>query len=527
MVVACKRRPHLSRPNRVMDQTRALDTAIDDLPTARALIASLQDQLNKSQREIATLRHQLDVLCQRLFGKKSERVDPRQLQLALEQLANEPGPITEPIEMDSGETPVRGHARRRPMGRRPLPGHLPRRRVEVDIADSDKHCACGEPRTRIGEDVSEKLEYEPASFIIVETIRPKYACPHCHEGVMQAPAPPQAVEKSLAGEGLLAHVVVSKYVDHLPLHRLEGIFARERIDLPRSTLCGWVADVATALAPIGEQLRREIVAADYLQTDDTTITVLNERGGSFTGRLWTYLEPLGRQVYFDATRTHERDGPAAWLADFRGALQADAYSGYDGLYQTGHVREIGCWAHARRRFVEAFTIDTAAALMIALIQQLYEVERAAADLEPQARLALRQAHSVPLLGKIDAERQALARTVLPKSPLGDAVRYLTNQWMALQRFVQDGRVAIDNNRAENQLRIVAVGRKNWLFAGSFEGARRAALLYSLVQSCKLADVAPFAYLKDVLLRLATHPHRQIDQLTPQRWAQTFGPQASA
>jgi transposase len=380
-------------------------------------------------------------------------------------------------------------------------------------------------RTRIGEDVSEKLEYEPASFVVIETVRPKYACPHCHEGVVAAPVPPQAVEKSLAGEGLLAHVVVSKYVDHLPLHRLEGIFAREGIDLPRSTLCGWVADVATALTPIAEQLRREVTAADYLQTDDTTITVLDERGGSFKGRVWTYLDPLRNQVVFDATMTHERDGPAAFLAEFRGTLQADAYSGYDALYQSGRIVEIGCWAHARRRFLEAFMIDTSAALMVALIQQLYQVEHAAADLDPGSRRALRQEQSMPLLAKIDAERQALAGTVLPKSPLG--VRYLTNQWAALQRFVEDGRLAIDNNRAENQLRLVAVGRKNWLFAGSFEGARRAALLYSLVQSCKLVDVPPFDYLKDVLVRLATHPQRLLRELTPNRWAETFRHRAAS
>jgi transposase len=508
-----------------MDQPRALDAAIDDLPTARALITALQEQLTRSQREIAALRHELDILCQRLFGKKSERVDPRQLKLALEQLANERGPVTEPVEMDSGETPVRGQTRRRPTGRRPLPAHLPRRRVEIDIADAEKQCACGHRRTRIGEDVSEKLEYEPASFVVIETVRPKYACPECHEGVVEAPAPLQAVEKSLAGEGLLAHVVVSKYVDHLPLHRLEGIFARQGIELPRSTLCGWVADVATALTPIGDQLRREIVAADYLQTDDTSITVLDERGGSFKGRIWTYLDPLTKQVVFDATPTHERDGPAAFLADFRGKLQADAYSGYDGLYHSGRVLEIGCWAHARRRFVEAFMTDTSAALMIALIQQLYQVEHDAADLDPEGRWALRQEQSLVLLAKIDAERQALARIVLPKSPVGEAVRYLTNQWAALQRYADDGRLAIDNNRAENQLRLVAVGRKNWLFAGSFQGARRAALLYSLVQSCKLMNVPPFAYLKDVLRRVPTHPHRLIDQLTPRGWVKTFGPAA--
>jgi transposase len=398
--------------------------------------------------------------------------------------------------------------------------------VEIDVTDADKQCACGHAKTRIGESIAEKLEYEPASFVVIETMRAKYACPHCHDGVVEAPAPPQAIEKSLAGEGLLAHVVVSKYVDHLPLYRLEQIFARERIDLSRTTLCDWVAGVAMALAPIGEQLRREIVGTSYLQTDDTSVTVLDERGGSYKGRLWTYLDPIGRQVVFDATRTHERDGPDQFLADFRGKLQADAYRGYDALYQSGRVLEIGGMAHARRRFVEAFMTDTTPARMIALIQQLYDVERATAELTPEERQARRQEQSVPLLIHIDAERTRLAPMVLPKSPVGDALRYLTNQWAALQRFVEDGRLAIDNNRAENQLRIVAVGRKNWLFAGSFEGARRAALLNSLVQSCKLIDVPPFAYLKDVLLRVATHPQRLIHQLTPQGWAATFGPRAA-
>jgi transposase len=511
----------------VSDPIRTPAPDVEDLSSARALIATLHDQLTKIQRENATLRHQLDVLCQRLFGKKSERVDARQLQLALEQLANEPGAVTEPMEMDAGDTPVRGHTRRHPSGRRPLPAHLPRQRVEIDVPEHDKQCACGHAKTRIGESVAEKLEYHPASFIVIETVRAKYACRRCHDGVIEAPAPPQAIEKALAGEGLLAHIVVSKYVDHLPLYRLEQIFAREKIDLSRTTLCDWVAAVATALAPIGEQLRREIVATDYLQTDDTSITVLDERGGSYKGRLWTYLDPIGRQVAFDATPTHERDGPERFLADFCGKLQADAYRGYDALYASGRVVEIGCMAHARRRFVEAFMSDTTPARMIALIQQLYDVEGAAAELTSEARRTWRQEHSVPLLAQIDAERARLAAIVLPKSPVGDGLRYLANQWDALQRFVDDGRLAIDNNRAENQLRIVALGRKNWLFAGSFEGARRAALLYSLVQSCKLAQVPPFIYLKDVLLRVATHPQRLIHQLTPKGWAATFWPRAAA
>lgn len=502
-------------------------SSITDLERARALIATLQTELAKAHRETAQLRHQLDVLCRRLFGKKSEKVDPRQLQLALEQLANEPGPVTEPIEMDSGETPVRGHTRRRRHGRQPLPTDLPRQTTMVDIPDADKVCACGTRKVVIGTTDTEKLDYVPASFCILQTSRLKYACPACHDGVVEAPAPPQAVEKSLAAEGLLAHVVVSKYADHLPLHRLEAIFARHGVTLARSTLCDWVADVATALAPIGEQLRREVTASRYLQTDDTPVTVLGTNRGSFKGRLWTYLDPLGEQVVFDATATHERAGPETFLASFSGYLQADAYTGYDTLFRSGRITEVACWAHARRRFVEALETDVAAAPVVAVIQQLYQVERGASDATPAARRAARETDSRPLLARLDALRQQLATTALPKSPLGDALRYLDRQWLALQRFLEDGELLIDNNNAERQLRTVAVGRKNWLFAGSMEGAHRATLLYSLTQSCRLAGMPPFPYLRDVLLRVATHPHRAISELTPKAWAVLFGARAVA
>jgi transposase len=502
------------------------DLAVSDLDTARAVIATLQEQLARSQRDNAALRHQLDVLCRRLFGKRSEKVDPSQLRLALEQLANESGPASDPVEMDSGESPVRGHTRRASTGRRPFPPDLPREVTLVDLAAADKVCGCGGTKVQIGAATSEKLEYVPASFFIRETARLKYACPQCHAGVTEAPAPPQAVEKSLAGEGLLAHVVVSKYADHLPLHRLEGMFARHGVHLARSTLCGWVAEVAAALAPIGDQLRREILATDYVQTDDTPVTILQDRGGPLKGRLWTYLDPIGRQVVFDATATHAREGPAAVLAPFTGWLQADAYAGYDALYRTGRIVEVGCWAHARRRFVEALDTDPSAALIVALVQRLYQVEREATDTTPADRQARRQTQSVPILAQIDEARQRLAATTLPKAPLGDALRYLGNQWGALQRYVADGRLQIDNNNAERELRAVGIGRKNWLFAGSLAGAERAALLYSLVQSCRLHRVPPFLYLRDVLLRVATHPQAQIAQLTPKGWAETFGPPRS-
>ena len=255
-----------------MDTLRPLPD-VTDLETARALIATLHAELTQAQHENARLRHQLDVLCRRLFGKKAERVDPRQLQLALEQLANEPGAVTEPIEMDSGETSVRGHARRRPHGRQVLPADLPRETITIDIPEAAKTCPCGTRKTVIGTIDSEELDYVPASFGILQTSRLKSACAACHEGVVEAPAPVQAVEKSLASEGLLAHVVVSKYADHLLLHRLAGIFAHHGVTLALSTLYDWVADVATALAPLGAQFRREITASAYLHTDDCAASI--------------------------------------------------------------------------------------------------------------------------------------------------------------------------------------------------------------------------------------------------------------
>lgn len=295
--------------------------------------------------------------------------------------------------------------------------------------------------------------------------------------------------------------------------RLEGIFARHGVDLSRTTLCGWVADVAAALAPIGEQLRREVTAATNCRQTTRRRRCWTSVAASKTGSGRISIRSA-RKSSSTRRRPNERDGPDAFLARFRGYLQADAYTGYDGLYASGRIVEVGCFAHARRRFVDALTTDPQAATVVAVLQQLYQVERAGVDLDPEARRALRQAQSVPLLARLETIRRALAQTVLPKSPLGDALRYLANQWTALQRIVEDGRLAIDDNRAENQLRVIAVGRKNWLFAGSFEGARRAALLYSLVQSCRLIGVRPFDYLKDVLLRVATRPHRRLAELTP-------------
>lgn len=487
-----------------------------DLASAHQLITSLQG-------EITYLRHKLDSLCRKLFGKKSEKVSPDQLALAFEQLENETSAPSEPVETDSGESPTKDR-RRKPTGRRRIPADLPRQVVVNEPAEHEKHCdSCDVAKEKIGEDVSEKLDYEPASVFVRRTITPKYACPSCHSGVTTSPSVPQAVEKGLAAEGLLAYVAVSKYQDHLPLFRLERILGRHGVDISRSTLCDWVADVAGALEPIYRHLRTAIIKCDYLQTDDTPVTVLTEDKGSIKGRLWTYLDPLGRRVVFEATRTHERDGPQAFLVGFKGYLQADAYTGYDALYRDGTVVEVGCWAHARRRFIEAMETDPNAATMLVLIKRLFKIDEETAEMEPEERLRARREAATPVLAEIDRIRGELSKRALPKSPLGEALRYLRNQRQALGRFLEDPRLKLDNNGAERQLRSVAVGRKNWMFAGSMNGAHRAAILYTLVNCCSLAGVDPFLYLRDVLVRVATHPMSEIERLTPMVWKEALSP----
>ena len=493
----------------------------EDLAAAHQLIGKLRADLERSLHENKWLRHRLDVLSRRLFGKKAEQLTPGQLVLAYEQLENETGKADEPVETDSGEGPAIEKARPR-RGRRAIPKNIRRVDVVVDLPDSEKTCAtCGIERERIGEDVSEKYDYIPAELVCRVTRRQKYGQCKCSPGVVTAPAPPQAVEKGLAAEGLLAHIATSKYVDHQPLYRLEKIFARHGADISRKTLGDWIAECAEALAPIYEHLGRTIVTADYLQTDDTPITILQDDGGSRTGRLWVYVDPIGKRVFFDATATREREGPERVLKDFKGYLQADAYSAYDALYRTGQIVEIGCWAHVRRKFFDTREEDPEALKVLALIQRLYAVEREGAAMEVEERRLLRQEKAAPVLAEIDRVREELARTALPKSGLGEALRYLHNQREALGRYLLDGRLKPDNNGAENQLRVVAVGRKNWLFAGSQEGARRAAVLYTLAQGCKLAGIDPFRYFKDVLLRVATHPSSRIDELTPAGWAEAF------
>jgi transposase len=428
----------------------------------------------------------------------------------------------------------------RPHGRRPLPADLPRCRVEHPVDPKDLACACGACRRRIGQEVSEQLEYAPAGLFVIQHVRPKYACPACEQGVVIADKPPQPIERGLPGPGLIAHVIVGKYADHLPLYRLEGMLARHGVDLDRSTLGGWVAFAADLLMPLVVFMAALVRGSKVINTDDTPVPVLDRAAGAGgktrQGRLWVYHgDDAHPYVVFDYTPDRCAKGPAAWLAGYNGFLQADAYSGYDGIYAGeagGQVVEVGCWAHARRKFYEARGSDPVPAHeALAFVRQLYAAEdeagklaarlpAAAPDARERAasiRLALRQAKALPVLDAMHAWLLDRQGTALPKSPLGVAIGYSLNNWDALKRYAADGDLAIDNNVSERAMKHVAVGRKNWLFAGGDEGGRRAAAMYSLVATCRRHGIDPWAYLHDVLARIASTPMSQLGQFLPDRW----------
>ena len=409
-------------------------------------------------------------------------------------------------------------------GRVPLPAHLPRERIEHHPPKEELICSCcGQAKQIMGEEITEELDYVPASFVVRQHVRFKYVCKHCQEGVVIADLPPRPIEKGRPGTGLLAHVLTSKYADHLPLNRQQGIFRRHEVDIHRSTMCDWVRDCAHLLSPIVHYLKQLILLSKVINTDDTPVPVLDDsRTQTRKGYLWVYIGDRCIAV-FDYTPTHSRDGPVAFLGDYGGYVQADAYKGYDAFFAMGRATEVGCWAHARRGFYDAITTDPRYAHeMLALIGKLYDVERQAKEneLDVPAVKELRQEHSKPVLDAIHTCLNDWSIELLPKSPIGQAVSYARAQWEALNRYLDDGDLEIDNNLSERVLRTVAIGRKNWLFAGSDEGAKRAAVIYSLIATCKLCRIDPFAYLRDVLDRVSTHPARRIAELIPSRWAQT-------
>jgi transposase len=502
----------------------------DDLESAHRLIRELLATLREQTHLNANLQHQLEQLLRRLYGRKSEKLDPGQLLLFAQEVVDAGGPAIQPEPVPeptpAAKPPARGH------GRKPLPASLPRRTVVHDVPLEERPCPdCGEVRRPFGEEVREQLEYVPASMIVLRHVRPKYACKACQGHVAVAARLPDPIEKGLPGPGLMAHVAVSKYADHLPLYRQEGIFKRAGVELSRSTMCDWMAAAAGLLAPVVKAMFTRVLMSDVVQTDDTPVKVQDHDGkGIKTGRLWVHIGDHNHHfTVYDYTPDHTAAGPGRIFKGYEGYLQADACSVYDALFKDGTIVEVGCWMHARRKFHEARTSDPARShVVLAWVVGLYEVEEDAKlarkkhpDWDDVAwhahRYDLRLQRSRPILEAIRAWLVAEQPKVLPKSPIGEAISYALNHWNALIRPLEAGFLEIDNGASERAMKPVALGRKNWLFAGSDEGGKTAATLMSLCTTCKDLGIDPFAYLRDVLDRVSTHPNRRIEELLPDRW----------
>lgn len=501
----------------------------DDAARLATEHAQLQAEAARLADENRLLRQKVDDLARQLFGKSAEKVTGAEIAAAVEQSREPPAPPPPPFvdeAMDVEENnnnnnpapkrPRKGHGRRR------LPAALPRTRVPHELSPEERRCpCCGDERRPFGEDVTEVVEYVPASFRIIEHVRTKYSCARCQGEVVCAPMPQLPITKGRPGPGTLAYVVTAKYCDHLPLHRLERIIWRDGLDVRRSTLCDWVRETAWLLAPIAREVERAVKAAAVVGVDATGIRVRDKTapGGIHKGHMWAYRGEPG-DVAFVYAPTKSGDGPVGFLGDYHGFLLADAANSYDQLYEGGKIVECGCWAHARRRWYKAKdAFPKEAGWALAAIRRLYEIEAEAKakNLDPERRLALRRERTAPIIAGFFEWLRPLRPSVVPKTLLADAVGYAVNQEAALRRFLEDGRIAADNNAVERALRQIAVGRRAWLFAGSENGAKDGATLYTLVVSCRDLGLDPFEYLRDVLERLATHPEKRIAELTPRGW----------
>jgi transposase len=509
-------------PRECHDLLQRFAQQIEDLQAALDQAAQIHDQAAKEHKQVVDdLRRQIELLRRYVFGPRRERLIEAPGQghfFDLDAVPSAPLP-PEPPATDHGALP----RKRKP--RKPDYDQLPQIRIEHDVPEADKICAhCGEPKACIGQDEARVLEFIPAHFEMHVHVLPKYACSHCRDGVVSPETPPRPISGCIAGAGLLAQVIVSKFSDHLPLYRFEDISTRHGLYLSRSTLCDWVRNVADLLRPLYELQKELVRKGSVIWTDDTSVTVLGgEKGGSHKGQFWVYIGPAAFPYdVYDFTENRKRDGPAHFLANYAGYLQADAFSGYDGIFtgSGGKVLEVACWAHARRKFFDARSSSPAeASLILEMIRRLYGVEDRARPLDDDARRALRQAEAAPILGRLREELDRLSMRLLPKSALAQAVTYALNQWRALCRYTDDGRLTIDNNISERRLRDQAIGRKNWLFLGNDEAGSRATVLCTIIAGAKRHRLEPLAYLRDVILQLSVDASPDfLERLLPERWA---------
>lgn len=486
-----------------------------DAETLKTLVQNQATALTKLQQEHEQLMFAYQKLLKDRYGPKSEKLAAGQL--ALFELCEE-GPSAEPPIVE--EPPEPESKRRRGGGRRKLPESLPREVIEYDLTAEEKCCReCGEMRERIGSETSEQLEFVPATLKVLEHVRFKYACRNCQEQVETAPKPAKPLEKGLPGPGLLAAIGNGKFGEHLPLYRLEDILARHGVEIHRGTQCRWLAHTAELLTPIYDLMIQRILRSRVVHTDDTPVSVLDPSlPKTRTGRFWVYIGDADHPyTVYAYTPSRKRDGPQEFLKDYEGDLVADAFAGYDGIYATQNVKQVLCWAHARRKFHDAQNVQALESqVALAFIARLYQIEREAENVRPEdfstnpdarsqwyeQRLELRQSRSRPILDQFHDWLEDTKRHVLPKSPVGEAIRYVLPRWESFTRYLKAGRLPIDNNLAERSLRPVAIGRKNWLFLGNDPAGKTAAIWMSLLASAKAREVEPWKYLRDLIDHLS-------------------------
>jgi transposase len=497
------------------EEIRRLESELD---AQRQALSEQAEELDTRREHIEHLRLMVEKFRHIIFGKKSEKLVLKLEQLEFELEEDE----TTQAEAEALDERVSPRKEAKPRSeRKPLPEHLKREEV-MHKPNTDCCPDCGGGLRHFGDDVSEQLEYVPESFKVIRHVRPKFACTGC-DRVVEAPAPSRPIERGLAAPSLLAHVIVSKYADHLPLFRQSEIYARQGVEISRSTMAGWVGAASDLLGPLVDAIGKHVFAGRKLHADDTPMPVLAPGNGKTrTGRLWTYVRddrPASEQaapaVWFAYSEDRRGEHPRQHLKNFAGALQADAYAGFHHLYGN-HIYEAACWAHARRKFHDIHLAHASPTTTEALarIGALYAIEDEVRGKPVDLRLSVRQARARPLLDDLRKWMEKALRSLSSKSETAAAIRYAISRWRALTRYTDDGLLEIDNSAAERALRAVALGRKNFLFAGSDHGGERAAAMYTLIGSAKLNGLDPELYLRTVLAQIADHPISQIQDLLP-------------
>ncbi len=555
-----------------------LEQLPNDLETLKRLVVELVLTLHEERRDQEALRQRMTLLLQRLYGPRQERFNPDQLLLFAELDADQAcdTAVAPPPESDASTASSAKRRRCKPHGRGKLAADLPRRPVHYELSEAERLCICGQLRVDIGTDVSEQVDWRPASVFVWQHLIHKYLCPHCSKksaeaamstsdesprdltatgaaaaepatnapptdpatirvangpigpAVVSAVKPAMPIAKGLPGAGLLAQVIVSKYFDHLPLYRQQRIFARQGVSISRSTMCDWMAACAELLRPLYDLMVAAVVQSLWLHTDDTPVKNQGHAPDTTaTARFWIYAGDRSHPYnVFDFTVNRKRDGPQTFLAKFHGYLHADAFSGYDALYlpssraDVAPIKEVACNAHARRKFYEARGSDLVRSHQaLAYYGQLYEFERAANtnQFDDAQRLQMRQDFAVPILATFHAWLVEQRAQVLPKSPMAEAIGYALNNWTALSRYTEAGFLSIDNNLAEREMKRIAIGRKNWMHVGSDKGGQTAAVLFSFTSTCHRLGIEPWAYLQDILSRLPATPAERLGELLPDRW----------